>query len=98
MEPVDLTNCCITDNSWNLTRRKIPDGTIIQPNDDLILWADEDSTDGIFHTDFKLASGGEIVTLMNESGEIADQSIYETQVTQMGFAGSPDGFGEFTIQ
>ncbi len=96
--PVDLTNYYISDNSWNLTKWQLPDGTVLQPNEYLILWADEDSVDGMFHTNFKLSSDGESLSLLNSIGEIADQSIFGAQSSDQGYARNPNGIGEFTIQ
>jgi spore coat protein CotH len=95
---IDLTNYHITDNGWNLTKWQIPAGTIIEPNSYLILWADEDILDGTMHTNFKLSSDGETLTLVNSIGEIADITTFGEQQTDMGFARQPNGFGDFLIQ
>jgi hypothetical protein len=95
---IDLTNYFITDNSWNVTKWQIPDGTIMQPDSYLILWADEDSTDGSFHTNFKLSSIGETITLINSNGEIADQVVFGLQQADLGYARNPNGTGDFVIQ
>jgi len=95
---VDLSGYYITDNSWNLDKWELPDGTLLAADEYLILWADEDSTDGAYHTNFKLSSSGETITLINGNGEIADQVTFGTQQQDMGLARNPNGIGPFVIQ
>ncbi len=95
---IDLTDWHITDNSQNLSKWAIPDGTVLNADDYLIIWADEDSTQGMMHANFKLSASGELITLINSSGLIADQIAYEQQQTDMGFARYPNGTGDFVVQ
>lgn len=95
---VDLTNWYLTDNAQNLDKWAIPDGTILNADDYLIIWADEDSSQGPMHANFKLSASGEMLTLINASGLIADQIAFEQQQTDMGFARLPNGTGDFVIQ
>ncbi len=95
---VDLTNFHLTDNPLNLTKWKIPAGTVMPPNTYLIVWADEDSSQGPFHANFKLSSLGEQVWLINTAGQIADSISWGQQITDMAFARVPNGTGNFLIQ
>ncbi|MFN6378430.1 MAG: CotH kinase family protein, partial [Flavobacteriales bacterium] len=97
-EAIDLTGFYLTDNQWNLTKWEIPTGTIINPDSYLIVWADEDGTQGNYHANFKLSAEGETVYLMNNIGEIADAVTYQQQQQSMGYARNPNGTGPFVIQ
>lgn len=95
---VDLTGYHLTDNQWNLTKWEFPAGTMISANDYLIVWADEDSTQGPLHTNFKLSATGETLSLMNAMGQIADEVVFAAIGTDMGYARRPNGTGPFVIQ
>jgi hypothetical protein len=95
---VDLTGYFLTDTPANLDKWEIPSGTIMQPNDYLIIWADEDSSQGPYHANFKLSGSGEQLYLINTSGILADSLSWGQQVTDMGYARVPNGTGPFVIQ
>jgi hypothetical protein len=95
---VDLTGWHLTDNPWNLTKWAFPDGTALQPDGYLIVWADEDGTDGPLHANFKLSSSGETLLLINAAGEIEDQVTFTEQTADQAFARMPNGTGEFNAQ
>ncbi|MFM1933069.1 MAG: hypothetical protein RL226_2372, partial [Bacteroidota bacterium] len=97
LSAIDLTGYALTDNGWNLDKWPIPDGTVIQPNEYLIVWADEDGADGPMHANFKLSAEGETVWLMNSAGEIADQVVFGAQEADMGYARIPNGTGNFEL-
>ncbi|MDC6470667.1 CotH kinase family protein [Flavobacteriales bacterium] len=84
----------ITDDSTNLLKWNIPDINI-PANGYLILWADEKHNEGIKHTNFKLANGGEKLILSNNSGQIIDYLNFPTQSTNIGYARIPNGTGNF---
>jgi hypothetical protein len=94
---VDLSGYYLTDNTGNLDKWEFPDYTI-QPGEYLIVWADEDSTQGIWHANFKLSSSGESISLINDNTEIADGVSFGDQEENMGFARVPNGTGPFAIQ
>jgi len=84
----------LTDDSTNLLKWNIPDINI-PANGYLILWADEKHNEGIKHTNFKLANGGEKLILSNNSGQIIDYLNFPTQSTNVGYARIPNGTGNF---
>ena len=84
----------ITDDSTNLLKWNIPDINI-PANEYLILWADEKHNEGIKHTNFKLANGGEKLILSINSGQIIDYLNFPTQSTNVGYARIPNGTGNF---
>ena len=84
----------LTDDSTNLLKWNIPDINI-PANGYLILWADEKHNEGIKHTNFKLANGGEKLILSNNSGQIIDYLNFPNQSTNVGYARIPNGIGNF---
>jgi hypothetical protein len=95
---VDLSGYYLTDNPDNLTKFQIAPGTTIAPNGYLIFWADEDSADGPFHTNFRLSINGEQLLLLNPNTVIVDQVTFGLQESDKGYARVPNGTGNFVIQ
>ena len=96
--PVDISGFYLTDNAVNLDKYQFPAGTIIQPNDYLIVWADEDSAQGAYHANFKLSASGEYLYLLNLNEELVDSVYWGMQITDQGYARVPNGTGNFIIQ
>ena len=69
----DVSGYYLTDDTINLIKWKVPSGTIIQPNEYLIVWADDDRSDGIYHTNFKLNNNGDNLLLLNTNREIVNE-------------------------
>ncbi|KAA3620088.1 MAG: T9SS C-terminal target domain-containing protein [Calditrichaeota bacterium] len=59
---VDLSGMFLSDNPQNRVKWMLPD-TILQPNDFLLIWADEDGQQGPTHANFKLSRDGEFIGL-----------------------------------
>ncbi|MBP6335208.1 MAG: lamin tail domain-containing protein, partial [Bacteroidia bacterium] len=95
---VDLSGYFLTDNDYNFIKWEFPAGTIIPPNDYLIVWADEDATQAGLHCNFKLSSAGEHLLLLNPNRDIVDEVTFGQQVTDQGYARVPNGTGNFVIQ
>lgn len=96
---VDISNYYISDDSMNYTKFTIPAGTIMAPNSYLIIWADEDASQGPLHANFKLsASDGEYVYLMNSNREIANSVVFGAQTADVAYARIPNGTGNFINQ
>ncbi len=69
--PIDISGLVLKDNvdTW-----RIPDNTVILPNEFLLLWADDEEEQGAYHTNFKLsAANGEFL------GLFASDSITEIE-------------------
>lgn len=96
--PVDISGFYLTDNPINLNKWEIPAGTVIQPNDYLIIWADEDSSQGSNHANFKLSIFGEILMLLDTSLNIVDSLTWGQQTANLAYARVPNGTGPFIIQ
>lgn len=95
---VDLSGYFLTDNPLNLNKWEFPAGTIMQPNDYLIVWADEDSSQGAYHANFKLSSIAELLLLLDPQGNVVDSLSWTGQLADMGNARVPNGTGNFVIQ
>lgn len=97
-DPVDISAYHITDETFDLSKFDIPNGTIMPPNSYLILWADEDGIQGNLHCNFKLSSTGESLMLLNGNYEVLDEVNFSTQTLDMGYARIPNGTGNFVIK
>ncbi|MFT5285388.1 MAG: hypothetical protein ACI8TQ_001552 [Planctomycetota bacterium] len=62
-QAVDLSGMFLTDNPLNTTKWEIPAGTVVPIDGRVVVWADEDGTDGPLHANFKLSALGEYVGL-----------------------------------
>ena len=66
--PVDVSGMYMSDSFSTPTEWQIPAGTVIAPGGTLLIWADEDLTDGPLHADFKLSTDGEEIGLWDTDG------------------------------
>ena len=76
---IDLSGMCLTDTPDNLSKWKIPTGTLIQAGGYLVIWADEDGGSAGLHTNFKLSKGGESIILSN-SDVVVDKVEFGPQM------------------
>lgn len=95
---IDLGAYFLSDDATNLSKWEFPAGTVIEGNDYLIIWADEDEEQEGLHANFKLSKDGEAVYLVTPEGEIADQIVYGAQETDLAYARQPNGTGDFIIK
>jgi hypothetical protein len=95
---VDLSGFFLSDKGDNLGKWEIPQGTMIGPNDYLIIWADEDGSQGDLHANFKLSASGEQLILSDPDTLLVDEVTFGQQTTDMGYARRPNGTGSFVIQ
>lgn len=95
---IDLSGYYLSDNFTNLEKWEIPQGTTIEGDSYLIIWADEDGSQEGLHANFKLAKDGEELFLSNPDGELIDQLIFGQQETDKAFARSPNGTGDFVTK
>lgn len=96
--PVNLSQWILTDNPTNLDKYRIPEGTIIEPDNYLIIWADEDGKQNGFHANFKLSASGEEVFLLDSTGKQIDYVKFGQQESDKAYARRPNGTGNFIIQ
>ncbi|MEZ4768534.1 MAG: CotH kinase family protein [Caldilineales bacterium] len=96
--PVDLGGYYLTDKLTTPTKYRIPNGTVVAAGEAVIFWADDDGTQGPFHTNFKLSADGESVGLFDPDG-VTPITAFEfgPQLTDVSFGQCPppDGTWDF---
>lgn len=96
-QDIDLSGYNLTDNADNLTKFTFGNGITIKAHDYLIIWADEDQTQGPLHANFKLSAGGESILLLDKNLVILDEVTFGQQTTNKSSARIPNGTGNFVI-
>jgi hypothetical protein len=86
----DLTGLYLSDDAANLTKWQIPVGTVINANDVLVFWADNDLIQSGLHAAFKLSATGESLYL-SDGTTIYDFVDFGVQTTDWSYARCPDG-------
>ena len=69
---IDLSGWYLSDNEDNPRKWQFPNGSSINPGEYLVIWADEDEEDSSLkelHTNFKLSSDGEHLSLISSDEE-----------------------------
>jgi len=100
--PVDVGGMYLTDDPAEPTRWRFPDNepgvTVIGPGGYLIVWADEEVTDGGVHPIFKLhagfkldASGDEVCLFAADGTTLVDRLTFGEQTADVSFGRYPDG-------
>lgn len=91
---IDLSGYYLTDNRSNITKWIIPQGTVIDGNGFLIIWADKDTTQAGLHANFKLSSLGEELLISKPDKSLVDKVVYPAQSDELSFSRVPDGVGD----
>lgn len=97
-EALDISGFYLTDRFTEPNKWEIPENTILESEDYLMIWADKETEEGAYHSNFKLSSSGEGLYLFNRDLQIVDEVVYEQQTTDLAFARVPNGTGDFVIQ
>ena len=92
---VNAGGYCLTDNPTNLRKWSLPLGTSVPAGGYLVIWADEDSSQGPLHTNFKLSALGETLYLYDSNLVLQDELIFAAQVADSSLARIPNGSGPF---
>lgn len=95
---INLSGLYLSDNIAEPLKWKFPYGTILDSDDYLIIWADEDSIQFGLHSNFKLPKSGGQIVLSNSDGTTIDQVDYPEQTTNIAYARIPNGTGSFVKQ
>jgi Lamin Tail Domain len=74
---------------------ELPDGTVVPANGYLVILCDDENFG--LHTNFKLSSDGETITLKNTSNEIAEAATYPKLDNGQSYGRYPDGSEHFAI-
>ncbi len=92
-EPVWLGDLFLTDNLGNPDKWQMPDYTL-DPGAFILIWADDETGQGMFHANFKLSKDGEEIGIYGpeEMGyPVIDNIIYEVQEEDISFGRQTDG-------
>ncbi len=89
-EAIYLGDKYISDNLNNPDKFQLPDQTL-EAGDFLLIWADEDGSQGPNHANFKLSKDGEIIALFDAEGNIIDRVQYGAQTSDFTNGYYPDG-------
>ncbi|MBK6941518.1 MAG: CotH kinase family protein [Planctomycetes bacterium] len=89
---IDLSGKYMSDTLGNPTKWQFPSGVQIAPGQTLLIWADEDMTEGPTHADFKLSAGGEEIGLWDTDGlTLLDSVTFGPQVANVSTGRLTDG-------
>ena len=84
---INISNFGLSDDDEDPLQWQFPAGTIIQANSYLLVWADdEDKQANALHTNFKLSSKGENLTLADSNGIIIDSIVFGKQESDISTA------------
>jgi hypothetical protein len=96
---VRMRDWYLTDNFANPRKWRFPD-TTLAPRAFLLVWADEDSSQGPLHANFKLAREGEEIGLYRSdslSTMVADTITFGFQQSDAAFGRMPDGAATWQV-
>ena len=93
---ISINGLFLTDTVSNLLKWQLPNH-VIAPNSYFTIWADEDGHQGFKHANFKLSNMGETVILSQYDSTIVDSITYQSQIDNISFGRSPNGFGSFNM-
>ena len=96
----DLSGHYLTDRVDNLTKWQFPQTTpILNPGEFMLVWCDEDQSQGFLHTNFKLSASGEFLALVAPDGNtIIDSLTFPEQSSDISYgrSGMYNGWGYMT--
>ena len=95
-ESINVGGMYISDDAQNKTKFQIPDTdsvkTTTPSRNYLLMWADNDTTQGILHLGFKLSGAGEAIILTDKDGiTIIDSLTFLEQRTDFSMGRETDG-------
>lgn len=97
-EPLNLSGYYLSDKEDNLTRWQFNEDKdiIIEPGGYLLVWADDELDENGIHTNFKLSSSGETLTLTNPDGTtIVDKVNYPQIMTDVSYGRSSNNISKW---
>lgn len=97
-QTLDLFDFYMSDNETDPLKWQFPEGTVLEPNGYLIVWADKDPEQSGVHADFKLSKSGEFLSLSHRDGTMLDSLTFGEQETNIASARIPNGVGNFLKQ
>ncbi|HLP14448.1 MAG TPA: CotH kinase family protein [Flavobacteriales bacterium] len=92
---ISLENVYFSDDYSNPLKSLCKSGTVIGPNDYLIVWLDQDTTQPGIHANFKLSASGEQFMLSYASGVVLDSTTFGAMSADQSVQRCPNGTGPF---
>ena len=92
---VDLSGYYLSNDAENIQKWSFPEGTIIEANDYLMIWADKDLDQPGLHTSFKLTKSGATLFFSNVQETILDETTFTAQVSDVSWGRYENGTGPF---
>jgi hypothetical protein len=90
--PRNLSQYQLQDSS---SRVRLPD-VLLEPDQTILIWADNDLDQGSNHIGLKMDAQGESLTLLGENGQAVDQVDVPALAAHHAYLRMPDGTGPFT--
>ena len=95
--PISLDGLYLSDTISDPLKFNLPNYVLL-PNSYCIIWADNDSHQGIDHANFQLSNLGEVLILSNSDSSIVDSITFISQPDNLAYARVPNGTGSFILQ
>jgi len=96
---INLEGMYLTDDFQDLAKWQIGAGVTIDPDQYLIFYADDDGTQGVFHTSYKLSMSGETIALVDSDGKtVIDSILFDEQFEDVSYGRFPDGGNSWSYQ
>lgn len=93
-ETIALGGLYLTDDLLDLTHWQFAPGVSIGSGEYLVVYVDDDGTQGPLHTDFQLSRNGETIALVDSDGKtIIDSIVFDVQTVDVSYGRFPDGGG-----
>jgi hypothetical protein len=93
--PFDLAGMYLSDNPDDPTKWRFPSGypsqTTVPAGGFVIIWADDESSEGPLHTNFKLSADGEYILLSDANENLIDSITFGPQTANISYGRYPDG-------
>ncbi len=89
-ETIWLGDKYLTDKLSEPDKWQMPDA-YIEPGEFVLFWADGDTDQGPFHTNFKLKKDGEEIGIFESNLAVIDEIVYGAQTTDVSYGRKQDG-------
>ena len=89
--PVLLAGWQLTDDHPEDVPWVFPPDTTLQPGEELLVWCDDEGTEGPLHADFRLSADGETLTLLDPDGHVVQEVVVPALATDQAYVRQTDG-------
>ena len=90
-QPVNMDGFYLSDSNGNPFKFKIEGSTVIPAGGFLLIWADEQGSQGKLHASFQLAAAGEEVGLFYKDGRTIDTKTFGIQAENVSYGRTTNG-------